>query len=145
MRQEYMTDEKGRRVRVMHPAPEDGATGFLWDDMRTAPREHMQAAFLLRRHQIVDDCKQLKTDVDSYNDAHSANEPIQMVFDFRNDLAEAEAVTASYANVRQPQSEQSSSAAPPSTSRPAPSRPSGRRVGRGKRRQGLSLAQRPTP
>jgi hypothetical protein len=33
----------------------------------------------------------MKVDVDSYNDAHSDAEPIQIVFDFTMDLAELEA------------------------------------------------------
>jgi len=33
----------------------------------------------------------MKVDVDSYNDAHADNEPIQIVFDFTMDLAELEA------------------------------------------------------
>jgi hypothetical protein len=63
----------------------------LWDDMRTAPRSHMQLSFQQKRKGIFWDCHQLKIDVDSYNDAHSAEEPIQMVFDFTMDLAEYEA------------------------------------------------------
>jgi len=36
MREEYMTDPKGRRVRVLHPAPlfGGGAKGMMWDDIR---------------------------------------------------------------------------------------------------------------
>jgi hypothetical protein len=36
------------------------------------------------------DCKQLKTDTDSYNENYNAAEPIQMIFDFTEDLAELE-------------------------------------------------------
>ena len=43
---------------------------MLWDDIRTASRHHMQMAFQLRRRRITYECKQVKTDVDSYNDAH---------------------------------------------------------------------------
>lgn len=93
MREEYMTDPKGRRVRLLHPAPllSGGAKEMVWDDIRTAPREHMQVSFQHRRHGIVGDCRQMKTDVDSYNDAHPTEEPIQIVFDFTMDLAELEA------------------------------------------------------
>jgi hypothetical protein len=51
----------------------------------------MQLSFQQRRQGIVGDCRQLKTDVDSYNDAHPREEPIQMIFDFTMDLAEIEA------------------------------------------------------
>lgn len=93
MREEYTTDTKGRRVRVKHPASvKRGAEQLvLWDDIRTAPRSHMLLSFQQRRQQIVGDCRQLKTDVDSYNDAKQAEDPIQMIFDFSRDLAELEA------------------------------------------------------
>lgn len=92
LREEYYTDEKNRRVRTKH-AVRWGQT-VLWDDIRTAPREHMQIAFQQRRERIVDDCRQLKTDVDSYNDTHPDRVPIQLVFDFTEDLAELEALNA---------------------------------------------------
>ena len=93
MREEYMTDAKGRRVRVKHPATVKvyGEQMVLWDDMRTASRQHMRMSFQQRRQQIVGDCRQLKVDVDSYNDMKPDEEPIQMVFDFTMDLAELEA------------------------------------------------------
>lgn len=93
MREEYMTDPKGRRVRLLHPAPtfSDGERETKWDDIRTAPREHMQLSFQHRRQGVVSDCRQMKTDVDSYNDAHPDADPIQLVFDFTMDLAELEA------------------------------------------------------
>lgn len=94
MREEYMTDTRGRRVRIKHPATirQNGEQMVLWDDIRTAPRKHMQLSFQQRRQQIVGDCRQLKADVDSYNDANPTESPIQMVFDFSMDLAELEAV-----------------------------------------------------
>lgn len=93
MREEYFTDAKGRRVRLKHPAVirNDREQLVLWDDMRTAPREHMLLSFQQRRQQIFGDCRQLKTDVDSYNDSHADSSPIQIVFDFTKDLAEDEA------------------------------------------------------
>jgi hypothetical protein len=93
MREEYMTDRKGRRVRLLHPAPisTEGQMEMVWDDIRTASRDHMQMSFQHRRRGIVGDCRQLKVDVDSYNDSHVEDEPIQVVFDFTMDLAELEA------------------------------------------------------
>lgn len=93
MREEYTTDSKGRRVRLKHPVTtnKDGEQMVLWDDMRTAPRAHMQMSFQQRRHQIFGDCRQLKMDVDSYNDNHEDEQPIQMIFDFTLDLEEDEA------------------------------------------------------
>jgi hypothetical protein len=94
MREEYITDPKGRRVRAKHPAKvkRDGEQMIIWDDIRTASRRHMEMAFQLRRRHIIGECRQVKTDVDSYNDAHPNETPIQMVMDFTQDVAEAEAL-----------------------------------------------------
>ena len=94
MRQEFHTDPQGRRVRTKHSAniPSGKAPNgqlALWDDMRTAPRAFMERAFKQRRHQIVGDCVQLSTDVDSYNDNSSSDDPIPMLFDFQDDVAES--------------------------------------------------------
>ena len=90
-REEYITDAKGRRVRAKHSArvSRDGKQYSLWADIRTAPRTHMELAFRQRRIQIVGDCRQLKSDVDSYNDANPGLTPIPMLFDFNDDLEEA--------------------------------------------------------
>jgi hypothetical protein len=92
MREEYITDPKGRRVRAKHPAKvnRDGKQIMLWDDIRTAPRTHMEMAFMTRRNHIVGECRQVKTDVDSYNDSHSNEKPIQMILDFTSDVEELE-------------------------------------------------------
>lgn len=92
----YYTDKSGRRVRLLHPATKkrQGELFTEWDDIRTAPREHMQLSFQQKRKSIVGECRQLKTDVDSYNDAHSEEKPIQISFDFTMDLAELEAAAA---------------------------------------------------
>lgn len=94
MREEYVTDPQGRRVRAKHVAviERNGEQLALWTDVRNASREHMQISFQQRRQQIVGDCRQLKNDVDSFNDNASANHPINMVFDFTFDLAELELV-----------------------------------------------------
>ena len=95
LREEYITDPQGRKVRAKHAARmarDDGEQGALWDDIRTASHEHMQIAFQQRRQGIVGDCHRLKVDVDSYNDNRSPVEPIQLSFDFTNDVLEMEAV-----------------------------------------------------
>jgi hypothetical protein len=62
MREEYITDSKGRRVRKYHAARmrRDGRQQTLWADLETASRPHMELAFAQRRQQIVGDCRQLK-------------------------------------------------------------------------------------
>lgn len=96
MREDYYTDPQGRRVRALHVArvvskSSDGSRTqkMLWDDIRNAPREFMERAFQLRRRQIVGDCKQLKTDVDSFNDNRPDEKLIQLMLDFTDDVAEA--------------------------------------------------------
>ena len=92
MREEYITDQKGRRVRAKHPAKikRGRETLMLWDDIRTASRNHMEMSFTHRRNHIVSECRQVKTDVDSYNDTHPKEEPIQMILDFTYDVEELE-------------------------------------------------------
>jgi hypothetical protein len=92
MREEYLTDSKGRRVRKYHAARVrlEGKQLTLWADIETAPRRHMELAFAQRRKQVVDDCRQLKLDVGSYNDSKPTGQPIQIVFDFTVDLEELE-------------------------------------------------------
>ena len=70
----------------------DGGQVALWDDIRTADRQHMTLAFQQRRQQIVGDCRQLKTDVDSYNENGNKGAPLQIVLDFTEDVAELEAL-----------------------------------------------------
>lgn len=93
MREDYYTDAQGRSVRAKHAARmrENGKQFTLWGDIRTATPAHMQRAFQQRRRQILGDCRQLKADVDSFNDNRRPEEPIQVVFDFTLDLAELEA------------------------------------------------------
>lgn len=93
MRDEFITDPQGRRVRAKHAAPyaEQGKLTLKWDDLRTADYAHMETAFAHRRQQVVGDCRQLKVDIDSYNENYNKTErPIQGYFDFTDDLAELE-------------------------------------------------------
>lgn len=96
MSEEYITDAQGRRVRAKHVAKirHEGKQLYLWDDIRTADHAHMAVAFQQRRHQIVADCLQLKNDVESYNENRQPASPLQMIFDFTDDLAELELVLA---------------------------------------------------
>jgi hypothetical protein len=90
MREEHITDPQGRIVRAKHVAKmeRNGEQVALWEDIRTASRQHMEIAFQQRRQQIVGDCKQLKTDIDSYNDNNNPSKPIQLIFDFTYDIEE---------------------------------------------------------
>jgi len=89
MRLEHVTDSKGRSVRKYYAARirKDGRQQTLWADW-DADQPFMEVAIANRRQQIVGECRQLKTDVDSYNYRHNSERPIQVVFDFTRDLEE---------------------------------------------------------
>lgn len=95
LREQYIDDPQGRRVRQKHPERKtikmkDGSQEqmVLWHDIRKATRPEMQAAFQQRRFGIVLDCHRLKTDVDSYNENWNKSTAIQMEFDFTDDMAD---------------------------------------------------------
>jgi len=93
MREEYIDDPQGRRVRVKHAAPYElqGKLAFKWDDMRTATHVHMETSFAHQRQQIIGNCYHLKLAIDSFNENwNKTGRPIQGYFDFRDDLAELE-------------------------------------------------------
>ena len=95
MREEYMTDPQGRTVRIKHAAilkPDTGPRQMVWADIRTATRDHMAVAFQLRRQHVLGECRQLKADVDSFNENRAPEKPIQLVLDFTQDVAELEAI-----------------------------------------------------
>lgn len=93
LRQEKRIDAKGRLHRAKHSVRSSigGVQMSLWADIETAPRTFMEKSFAQRRKAIVDDCFQVKQDVDHFNDAHMGDEPIQIVLDFSDDVAEMEA------------------------------------------------------
>jgi hypothetical protein len=97
MREELIIDPQGRTVRAKHAArvEQDGEQLALWADIRTAERQFMVIAFQQRRQSIVGDCRQLKTDVDSYNENGNPGAPIQLPLDFTLDVEELELAGAS--------------------------------------------------
>jgi hypothetical protein len=95
-REQYHSDPQQRSVRTYHAVKSrdgEGEQHVLWADMRTAPGEHMEAAFQQRRQHIVGNCRQLKSDVDSFNDNNAYNMNYQLVLDFGDDVAECEQPT----------------------------------------------------
>jgi hypothetical protein len=93
LRQEKRVDAKGRRYRAKHSVRTNigGAQLSLWADIDTAPRSFMEKSFGQRRKAIVDDCFQIKQDVDHFNEVNPSEIPIPMVLDFTDDVAEMEA------------------------------------------------------
>lgn len=100
MREDMWTDPQGRRVRRMHAVPDsqelpDGTYKqmTLWVDIRDASPTEMRVAFQTRRKQILGDNRQLKTDVDSFNENNAHGAHVQMSFDYTEDLLELEQPT----------------------------------------------------
>lgn len=86
---EHVRDAKGRSVRKFYAARlrEEGQGVIRWDDWNAA-RPFMEVATANRRNQILGECKQLKDDVDSYNERRTPENPIQIEFNFTIDLEE---------------------------------------------------------
>jgi len=99
MREEMFTDPQGRRVRKKHALriTEERPDGkhiqkYLWLDIEddAEKRDEIHEAFQQRRAGVFTDCRHLKTDVDSYNENGNPGDPIPMLWDFTDDLAEYE-------------------------------------------------------
>jgi hypothetical protein len=91
MRLEHERDNKGRSVRKYYAARMycNGRQMTLWADWN-ADRSFMEVTVANRRNQILGECRQLKTDVDSYNERKSPSAPILVALDFTVDLEELE-------------------------------------------------------
>jgi hypothetical protein len=88
--EDYYTDPQGRTVRRKHAIviKEGEVQKSLWADIETAPPEHMKLSLQQRRRGVLGDVTQLKTDMDSYNENNNPGQPIQMSFNFDEDLNE---------------------------------------------------------
>lgn len=93
LREEYITDEYGNRVRYYH-AVTHGRQGSLWANLATGSKGHLVEGFFQRRRGSLGDCRQLKMDIDYCNRNRFSTDPIQMSFNFDADLAEEEAYKA---------------------------------------------------
>lgn len=92
MATEYFTDAQGNRVRAKHAVvyPEGPNSYSLWDDIRTAEHPFVTVALQQKRHNILNECKQLKNDADYYNGNRNPPAQIGIVFNFELDLEEME-------------------------------------------------------
>ncbi len=102
LREQYITADDGSRVRVYHSATfeKDGRQQTLWANMFDAPREHLEIGFQERRRQGLNDVRQLRSDLDYCNRTRFASNPIQMSFNFDEDLAEEAALNALKRNTK---------------------------------------------
>ncbi len=97
MSEEFIVDPQHRRVRAKHVAriTVNGKQQSLWVDMRDknpAAGKLKIISLQNRRQQIVGDNRQLKTDVDSFNENYNYTneEPFQLILDYTDDVAELE-------------------------------------------------------
>lgn len=90
LREQYATDSEGRRYRVNHAVRiyKGGVQSTFWAVLDYSPRSFLEKAFAQRRKQIVDDCYQLRIDVNAYNNMQKGRPPIQLVLDFTDDVEE---------------------------------------------------------
>jgi len=91
LRKQVRTDKDGRKYRAFIPAAGKGRDGlplFKWADIDVAPRAHVEKGIQGERRQIANDCFALAMKVDHYNATHSDDEPLQIVFNFEEDIEE---------------------------------------------------------
>jgi hypothetical protein len=85
------TDRDGRKYRAFIPAKaksKDGLPLFKWADIDVAPRSHVEKGIQGERRQIANDCFALAMKVDHYNATHPGEEPLQIPFNFEEDIDE---------------------------------------------------------
>jgi hypothetical protein len=88
-REQTRTDsESGDPYRAYHAFThrQGDAQLTLWVDIDKAPRKPMLRSLLQRREQMVGDGVQLSLDKDHWNRIHPQEEPIQVDFDFNDDI-----------------------------------------------------------
>jgi hypothetical protein len=61
---------------------------FKWADIDLAPRGHVEKGIQGERRSIVSDCFALAMKVDHYNAKHLDEEPLQVIFNFEEDIEE---------------------------------------------------------
>lgn len=66
----------------------DGAPLFKWADIDLAPRAHVEKGVQGERRSIVNDCFALAMKIDHYNATHPSEEPLQIIFNFEEDIEE---------------------------------------------------------
>ena len=87
LREQYIKDAEGQPVRQRHVLRSKEQT-YIWADIRRAKRSHIETSFRQRREQIVGECRQLDRDRRYWNKNNETELPIQLVFDFTDDVQE---------------------------------------------------------
>lgn len=95
-RDEVRRDPQGRIIRasvvVRLARDSEGPREMYWEKTELATDDFLQLYFMQMRDRIADDCWRLKNNVDSFNENRNPSMPVQMVFNFENDMLEREAV-----------------------------------------------------
>lgn len=96
LRSKTFTDEQGRKVRINHCVRQEqersDGTKFVqsvWSSIDVASPTFMKTSFSQRRDNMAKMCLQVSNDVRHWNETPAGkNSPIQMDFDFTNDIAD---------------------------------------------------------
>jgi hypothetical protein len=94
LREETRVDASGRKYRAKLCVRESsgGVQMSLWGDIDKSSRDFVEKSVQQRRKGLVDDGYQLKMDVDHFNEFRSPEQPLQLVLDITDDVAEREAL-----------------------------------------------------
>lgn len=81
----------GMKVRQYHCVQrklDDGAIQTVWSHIDVATPEFMETSFARRRQGEASRCYQLHSDIVYWNEQKNAGRPVEMLFDFRDDIAD---------------------------------------------------------
>lgn len=91
IRNEYITDDKQRTVRLMHAVPKDVGGQLIWEWGRLygIPPDGIRMSLQQRRTHTVSECRQIRNDNESYNDFNEFGAQIPLLdFNIQKDLEE---------------------------------------------------------
>ena len=92
LREEYITDKKGRRIRVKYSAKVRRKEGeqplTLWGDVRSEPMSFLRVAHAGRRNGIVAEARQWYNDGCYINETHPTEEQLPLILNFTRDVDE---------------------------------------------------------
>jgi len=91
LREEKRVDKEGREYRANIPVrsrAKDGKTLFEWADIDDAPRPHVEKNVQQERRSVASDLYALMMKVEHYNASHPDEDPIQLILQFDDDIAE---------------------------------------------------------
>lgn len=84
-------DYDGRKVRQYHCVERPLGNGYVqmvWAHIDVATPSFMEQSFARRRRNLADRSYQLHSDIVYWNEQKNPAEPVEMLFDFRDDIAD---------------------------------------------------------